>query len=191
MIDVRLQETLSNGSCRGWSSSTRVSVNGQRLPFDPASSTCLHGELSLGPFSAEQAVTVRLEEEGRTLAEAAFDRLLPGTAATLVSPSNGPVRPGDEIEIARPTSLLGLPAPAYFFPVEAVPFDHDGIGSPVEPSPAGLRLQVPNLTGPAVVSVFTVPAPGLHEATVTCSGPWTCLAQFSSTLGPIRLDVQP
>jgi hypothetical protein len=190
LIKVDLQETLSNGSCRGWSSSTRVTVNGQMFPYDPASSPCLHGELVLGPFSTDQMVTVRLEEDGDTVAVGEFAGLLPGTGARLVSPAGGRARPGDEIVISPVVELLGLPAPAVFYPLEAIPFDADGMSASVDRVPDGLRAHVPSFTGPAVVKMFVAPEIN-YGATISCTGMWHCRGLYSLTLGPVAIDVQP
>src|SRR5262245_20455411 len=86
-IAVLLLQRYHGDSCRPAPESTTFLVDGQSIPLtrDPASG-CIEGEAIVGPFREEKAVAVRVEEDGRLVGEVLFEGLVPGLAATLVSP---------------------------------------------------------------------------------------------------------
>src|SRR5690242_8841230 len=61
-------------------------------------------DMVFGPFSTDVPVTVRLQDGGKTTAEAQFDQLFPGMGLQLLSPAGGQVHAGDPMTLSLPAT---------------------------------------------------------------------------------------
>jgi hypothetical protein len=181
-----------SGDCRNAPASTTVTANGELVPLSRvAGSTCLEGELVLGPSLEDRTVTARIEEDGHLVGEALFEELTPGTHATLVTPADGMVHAGDDIVILPPpelpTSLLVL---TMIHPLEAPVWDVFGpyVQDQVR-LPDGIHIKAPAFAGPAVLSIGGIPT--AIDGKVSCPDFAACSATADGTLGPFHLTGVP
>jgi len=179
--------------CRAAPASTRLTVNDSEVPLtrDPESG-CLVGQFLSAPTLGPLVVTARVEEEGQLVGEVVFDHLMPGTAATLVSPADGQVAPGGEIVIVPPPVL---PADAVgrvvFYPLDEGSWQPTGILSLEHRARLldGIHVRAPAFTGPAVLIIKGSPA--YVTPAVTCPGLAGCTEIIEATLGPLMLTGVP
>jgi hypothetical protein len=184
------QRQLGGAStCREAPASTRLLVEGADVPLtrDPTTK-CLEGRFLSAPVLTDRAVTARVEEEGRLVGEVVFDRLMPGTAASLVSPADGRVRAGDDLLIVPPPALpTSAPwRPVYYF------LDPDNwlpSGALYAPEPErrldGIHVGVPTFSGPAMLILEGMPS--YIPPDVECPGFAHCTEIVEVTLGPFSL----
>ena len=191
-VALLLEQKAVEGPCRRAPDSTRLTVDGVDVPLvrDP-DTDCLTGQFLSQPVLEDLAVTARLEEWGKLVGEVVFGGLMPGTAATLVRPSDGRVRAGDEVLIGPPPTLPTSGGVwAAYYPLD----DGDWLpkGMPVDSSVRdleGLHVTVPAFTGPAVLIVQGTP---VHiPADVACPGFAYCNETIEETLGPFMVTGVP
>jgi hypothetical protein len=187
-VAVLLQQSPFEGLCRKAPESTRLTVDGVAVPLvrDPDTG-CLSGQFLSQPVLGDLAVTARVEEAGELIGEVVFGGLMPGTAATLVSPSDGHVRAGDEVLIIPPPLLpTSYAAQAKYYPLDDGAWVPAGMntGNPVRDL-EGLHLTLPAFSGPAVLIVSGAPLYILPD--VECPGFAECTETIEETLGPFML----
>jgi hypothetical protein len=189
-ITVSVVQRGRNGACASLPDSTRVLVNGQEAELAANEETgCMLGSLVLGPFLQDQSVTVTEEKAGQVTATATFKNLLPGTAATLVGPSE--LHAGDDIVIrpvpAIPANSMGLAA---FYLLDSPGWDTYGLRGESKRSSDGLHVRVPAFTGRAVLAVWGQLC-DVEAAEVTCPGFADCRAGCAGALGPFFVTGVP
>jgi hypothetical protein len=197
VVRVFVNQQTRDERCRSFPPSSFVLVaNDERIPLTPSPSSnlnCVANGVALGPYLEAKPVLVQLKEHGEIVAEAHYDGLMPGAAATLVSPADGRVRAGDEIVILPPSSLpTSDPGSATFYPLEAPVWDASGIfaTAPRERRFDGIHVQVPAFVGPAVM-VLGSSAPSLLP-TVSCPGFASCsTVEIDHRIGPVFLEGLP
>ena len=190
------QRRFNGGPCQKLPTDARVTIDGEeaRLSRDPATG-CLDVEVTKGPLldRRDDPVTVRYEERGRQIAEAVFDKLTPGGRATLVMPSDGIARAGDQILIVPPPELpSSMPGSVRFYPLDAeatATWDPRGVRVAATRLPDGIHTTAPQMLGRAVAVLDGTPI--WPEPVFTCEGFASCDGTGTGTLGPFLLTVQP
>jgi hypothetical protein len=184
-VDVSQRE----GACDSLPDSTRVLINGQETKLAKDETGCLKGELVLGPFLQDQTVTVTQERAGQVTATATFKNLLPGTAATLVGPSE--LHAGDDLVI-RPVADIPANTPGWaaFYLLDDPVWKEDGLHGETKRSSDGLHVQVPAFAGRAVLTVDGLLC-DYAAAEVTCPGFAYCTAICANALGPFFVTGVP
>lgn len=195
MFLLTTQLKSEEGLCRRASASTRLTINDVDVPLvrDPAT-RCLEGRLAVGPLLQDHPPTfsARLEEDGRPVAEALFDDLLPGTTARLVSPADGRVKAGDELVIIPPQALPTSEAwGSRFYFMDAPDWQPLGVAAPTPPRRLldGIHVEVPAFTGRAVLIIRGMPF--FISPEISCPGFALCTATVATTVGPILLTGAP
>jgi hypothetical protein len=191
-VALLLEQRAVEGACRDAPDSTRLTVDGVDVPLvrDPDTG-CLTGQFLSRPVRGDLAVTARVEEWGELVGEVVFEGLMPGTAATLVRPSDGQVRPGDDVLVIPPQQLpTSFGGWATYYPLEDGAWLPEGIL--VESSVRdleGLHVTVPTFTGPAVLIFHGTPVAIVPD--VVCPGFAYCTEDVEVTLGPFMLTGVP
>ena len=180
-ISVEVRPIYQNSKCPDIPSTTRILVNGAAVALSPNTWTaCMEAKVQLGPFMQDQTITVNVEEAGNITAEAVYDGLTPGTAATIVPPLSGPLHPGEEIVIRPIPELPSSSGTAVFYPLDS-DWHPYGINGTTSRLPDGLHVQSPAFSGNAIVAVwngdFALPK-------FTCLGFNTCEGSAATVLGP-------
>lgn len=179
------QRKNSAGVCDDLPSSLQVIAFGQPVPLSRDANNCVSATVAAAPTMASSSVIVTAEQDGKAIATGTFDDLIPGLGATLIAPTDGMVRAGDEIVIAATSGLpSSTPGPASVFPLDQTPWP----GSPYIASrpvryPDGVHTRMPAFSGRAAVVVRGTPyAP---QATVNCEGFAVCTGKATNVLGPV------
>jgi hypothetical protein len=180
-ISVEVMPMYQNGKCPDIPSTTRILVNGTAAVLAPDTWTaCMEAKVQLGPFLQDQTITVNIEEAGSINAEAVYDDLTPGTAATMLPLPSNPLHPGDEIVIRPIPELPSSGGEAVFYPLDTV-WQPYGIIGTTERLLDGLHVQTPAFSGNAIVAVwngdFCLPK-------FTCRGFDICEGSSATALGP-------
>ena len=190
-VALLLEQKAVEGTCRKAPESTRLTVDDVDVPLvrDP-DTDCLTGQFLSPPVLGDLAVTARLEEWGELVGEAVFAGLMPGTSATVVRPSDGRVRAGDDVLIIPPPLLpTSFTSRAVYYPLDGA-WLPEGIRAQ---TPArdfeGLHVTVPAFTGPAVLIVQGMPP--YIPPDVACPGFAHCTEIIELTLGPFMLTGAP
>jgi len=179
------QGQKSDGTCDDLPPSLRVFAFGQPVPLTRDATNCLGAELSTTPTMISSSVTVTAEQDGGTIATGAWDNLIPGLGATLVSPADGVVQAGDEVVITPtpglPTSTDGL---GWVFPLEETPWRGSVFlaGQPTR-SADGIHVKMPVFSGRGAVVLKGTPY--FTEPTVNCAGFAACVGDATNALGPV------
>jgi hypothetical protein len=191
---AELVQKNHDGLCRDAPSSTKVFLNDSEMPLTRDSdSRCLAGKWSLPPTLHPGSLSVRLEDAGGVVAEALFEDLAPGAAATLGSPQDGRVRAGDEVVVVPPSALpTSDPGGESIFPLEGATWDPAGLQSPELPRRLfdGIHVKVPSFEGPAVLVLRGMPF-SVEPLISSCEGFFACTGIASNTLGPVSLVGEP
>jgi hypothetical protein len=191
-ILVGVVQRQERGSCPKIPASTRILVNGTEAALTPDSQSalgCLQAGVELGPFVQDQTVTVNVEEGGRLTGEAVFDGLTPGTAATLTSPADGQLHPGDDIVVRPIPELPADSAEAVFYPLDAPVWKPWGISVEPERLMDGVHVAAPAFTGRAVLVVLFAGTSSF--STASCQGFAICKKEIAATLGPFFVTGVP
>jgi hypothetical protein len=191
MVVLLSQRTSPDNTCPKLPASTTLIVNGGEIaPVFDSGSGCLDTPIDLGLSPGGGTITVDVREDGDVVAHAEFDALTPGAGATLASPADGMVHPGDDIVIVPPADLptaMLLGSDATFYIVDA--------GRSVRlPNAAqrladGVHVKALSFTGRAAVTVQGMPY--IPEPRFSCSGFAACVANADGTLGPVYLTGVP
>ena len=182
VISVEVMPMFQHGSCPDIPSTTRILVNGTEVALSPNKwSDCMEAKGQLGPFLQDQSITVKVEGAGSFPAEAVYDGLTPGTAATIFPPLRGPLHAGDEFVIRPIPELPASSGTAFFYPLEDPVWHEFGIVGNTERLLDGLHVRTPAFTGSAIVAVwngdFCLPK-------VACRGFSQCNGTSAPQLGP-------
>jgi hypothetical protein len=188
-ITVGVVQIQRDQVCGPLPAPTRVFIGGYEteLAADPETG-CMEGGIVLGPTLREQAVTVSLEEAGKVTATAVFSNLLPGTAATLLGPSE--LHPGDEVVVRPVPDVPTESALADLYPLDDPVWPPHGIYAKTERRSDGLHVQVPAFTGRAVLTVWNTLC-DVTAAQASCPGFAACYARCANALGPLFVTGVP
>src|SRR5512140_403810 len=168
-----------NGDCKTIPAATRVVVDGVEAVFAPdAAAGCMTAEVRSGPFLQSQTVSVDVEQDGRSVGQATFAKLMPGTAATLTSPGDG-LHAGDDIVIDPVPELPARDGSARFYPLDETTWRRSGLPATTTRLLDGMHVQVPPFAGRAWL-IVTTPDDALGE--VSCTGVAACRGQAASAL---------
>jgi hypothetical protein len=188
-ITVGVVQIRRDGVCGSLPAPPRVVIGGYEtdLAADPETG-CMEGGIVLGPTLKEHAVTVTLEEDGRVTATALFSNLLPGTAATLLGPSE--IHPGDDVVVRPVPDVPAEDALAHLYPLDDPVWSPNGIYATTERRSDGLHVQVPAFTGRAVLTVWNTVC-DVDAAEASCPGFAVCSARCANALGPFFVTGVP
>jgi hypothetical protein len=176
-----LQLRRDDTTCGALPSSTHVLINGEPTALTPQADTgCMAGGQVLGPFLHDQTVTVTVEEAGDVTATATFTNLLPGTAATMIGPSE--VHEGDDLLIL-PVPEMPTASVPYFYLLDLPEWRSYGLSGKLERRSDGLHVQVPSFSGRAVLMLLGSLGT-LTAGQASCPGFGVCKASCASGLGP-------
>jgi hypothetical protein len=176
------------------SENATLSVNGDSAPFGD----CLFGSNSGPPSSASGAFpgnpSFKLKvTDGDDSAEMDVGGLVPGVEATLLSPADGQVAPGGDLQVGVPTALQNQVSLAAQFIYTDGGSAYEGEFT-IPTSAAGTSVDVPvaQHTGHFTLFVLMVPGPAgaLVQADISaCNGFQQCFASPDPALGPLMIDV--
>jgi len=176
------------------SENATISVNGNSAPF----STCLFGSNSgppspaTGPFTGNPSFRLKVSDGGDS-AEMDVGGLVPGVEATLLSPADGQVAPGGDLQAAVPPAMQNqVPLTAQFIYTDGGAAYEGEFTIPT--SAAGTTVDFPAPQHPGHFTVFVLMIPGptgvLVQADISaCNGFQQCFASPENTLGPLMVDV--
>jgi hypothetical protein len=176
------------------SENATISVNGNSAPF----STCLFGSNSgppspaTGSFTGNPSFRLKVSDGGDS-AEMDGGGLVPGVEATLLSPADGQVAPGGDLQAAVPPAMQNqVPLTAQFIYTDGGAAYEGEFTIPT--SAAGTTVDFPAPQHPGHFTVFVLMIPGPTGALVqadisACNGFQQCFANPENTLGPLMVDV--
>jgi hypothetical protein len=184
---VAEQKPKSDGTCHALPASLQITALEQPVPLVLDSNGCLQSKLAIGPFLQPPATaTITVEQDGKMVGEVVTSALTPGAGATLVSPPDGIVHPGDEVIVA-PTP--GLPAneitsgELYFLDGPPPPGSGSFTGVPTRLAD-GVHAKMPAFSG-RVALVFKASPFYIVNPMLTCDGVAICTSIASDVLGPV------
>lgn len=183
------QRANTEGTCDQLPATLQITALGQAVPVALDSSGCLSSKLAVGPFLQQPSeVVVTIEEDGKMIAQATTSALTPGASATLVSPADGIVHPGDEIIVA-PTP--GLPSSELFYgqiftledpPPPVTELEITALTRLAD----GIHTRMPAFSGRAALVIQGSPT-YIADPMLSCEGFAICTSIASSFLGPVIL----
>jgi hypothetical protein len=183
-----LQLRRDDSTCGALPSSTRVFINGRQAALTPQADTgCMGGGQVLGPFMQDQTVTVTVEEAGEVTATATFENLLPGTAATMIGPSE--VHEGDDI-LVIPVPEMPTAWSAWFYLLDLPEWRSYALTEILERRSDGLHVRAPSFSGRAVLMLTGVLG-DFMAGRASCPGFGVCTASSASGLGPFFITGVP
>jgi hypothetical protein len=176
------------------SENATISLNGNSAPFG----TCLFGSNSgppsaaAGPFTGNPSFRLKVSDGGDS-AEMDVGGLVPGVEAILLSPADGQVAPGGDLQVAVPPAMQNqVPAAAQFIYTDGGAAYEGEFTIPTSAASTIVDFPAPQHTGHFTVFVLMIPGPtgALVQADVSvCNGFQQCFASPENTLGPLMVAV--
>jgi hypothetical protein len=172
-------------ACPALAPSLVITAGDQTLPLNLDKFNCLNTTLTTSPILQPSTFTVTAEQDGKMIAQAPYDGLTPGAAASLASPANGMVHAGDDVVVAPPPQL---PSSAVGFgliiPLEGDPWPGGQytVGIP-DRRPDGVHTQMPVFSGRAALILRGSPFD--PDVMISCKGFDVCYGTASNLLGPV------
>jgi hypothetical protein len=177
-------DILNNGQNHGAS----MLVNGTQVELvaDGDLSSLSHAQVGLA--ANNEPVSITVQGLGQDPETAVFRNLTPGVAATLLAPPE--LHAGDDIVILPVADVAGETGHAAFYPLDDPTWQPWGIAGTTERRLDGLHVQVPSITGRAVLAVWGTGG-NVLSAESSCPGFAWCEAESSDALGPFSVTVAP
>ncbi len=174
----------NQNACPALAPSLVITAGDQTLPLNLDTFNCLNTKLTTSPILQPSTFTVTAEQDGKMIAQATYEGLTPGAAASLASPADGMVHAGDDVVVAPPpelpSSTVGLGS---ILPLEGDPWRPQFTAGIPDRRPDGVHTQMPVFSGRAALVLQG--SPNDPDFTVTCEGFHSCLGAGSSWLGPV------
>jgi hypothetical protein len=170
--------------CPDLAPSLVITAGSQTLPLSVDKFNCLDAKLTTTPILQPSTFTVTAEQDGNMIAQATYEGLTPGAAASLASPADGMVHAGDDVVIAPPPELpssqvlLGS-----ILPLEGDPWRPQDIPGSLERRSDGIHATMPVFSGRAALVLKGSPLD--PDSTVSCKGFYSCFGIASNWLGPV------
>jgi hypothetical protein len=182
-------------TCFPLSPDLRIQVNDlQAVPMDLGA--CVFDVLvKFGAFLQDVPIDVRLTDGDRTIAEAQYQGLFPGTGVQVLDPAGGQVHAGDPITLSLPVASTAPPSVGgLFYWLQAAPsvqpFYSQTEGT-CSTDGRTVQITAPGLTGSAELAIDT-PSSANSVSVISCVGFQTCGAQTDDlTEGPVSIQVIP
>ena len=176
--------TLNEMTCPALAPSLVVTAGNEMLPLDLDQFNCWNTKFTTSPILQPSTFTVTAEQDGKMIAQATYDGLTPGVAASLASPADGMVHAGDEVVVAPPPALpSSMLFSGYIYPLEGDPWRPQFTPGFADRRPDGVHTQMPAFSGRAALVILGSPID--PDFVVSCVGFNSCLGLASSFLGPV------